>query len=219
MVRHFCGCSLRCGLTFLTSSAIIQHIVTLSKGGRASVAYFYFDFQDDNKKHLHNLLPSLLVQFAARSVTHRDIISRFHLAHEEGRAQPGDKDLMDCLTDMLSASPEHPMYIIMDALDECPNSSGVRSPRGHVLSFIQELVALRLRNLHICITSRPEIDIRNHLDSLTSLHISLEDQTGHKEDIATYIKSEVDIIANIKRWQEDDRRLVIRTLSEKVDGM
>lgn len=111
------------------------------------------------------------------------------------------------------------MYIIMDALDECPNSSGVRSPRGHVLSFVQELLELRLRNLHICVTSRPEIDIRNRLESLTSLRISLEDQTGHKEDIAKYIESEVQVIANEKRWQEDDKILVIETLSRKADGM
>jgi hypothetical protein len=206
-------------LTLLTSSTIIQHIASLSKGGRASVAYFYFDFQDEDKKHRHNLLPSLLVQLAARSVKCCTIISRLYLSHEEGRDQPSDEDLKNCLTDMLSVSPEHPMYIIVDALDECPNSSGVRSPRGLVLSFVQELVELRLRNLHICITSRPEIDICNRLEPLTSLRVSLHDQTGHREDIAKFIRSEVDVIANDKRWRDDDKKLVKETLSEKADGM
>jgi hypothetical protein len=219
LVCHCYFLSLHASLTVLTSSAIIQHVVSLSKCGRASLAYFYFDFQDDNKKHRHNLLPSLLVQFAARSAICCSIISRLHSDHEDGREQPNDENLMKCLTDMLSASPQHPMYIIMDALDECPNSSGVRSPRGHVLSFVQELLELRLRNLHICVTSRPEIDIQNRLEPLTSLRISLEDQTGHKEDIAKYIESEVCVIANEKRWQEDDQILVIETLSEKADGM
>jgi hypothetical protein len=111
------------------------------------------------------------------------------------------------------------MYIIMDALDQCPNSSGVRSPRGHILSFIQKLVELRLQNLHICVTSRPEIDIRNRLEPLKPLRISLHDLTGHKEDITKYIKSEVDIIANDKRWRDDDKKLVIGTLSDTADGM
>ena len=107
----------------------------------------------------------------------------------------------------------------MDALDECPDSSGVRSPREHVLGFVEELVELRLPNLHICVTSRPEIDIRNRLEALTSLHVSLHDQTGQKEDIAKYIRSEVDFIANERRWREDDKKLVLKTLTEKADGM
>ena len=193
--------------------------MSLSKGGRASVAYFYFDFQDENKKHRHNLLPSLLFQFAARSITCCNIISRLYSANEDGKEQPNDEDLVNCLIDIISALPQHPMYIIMDALDECPNSSGVRSPRGHVLSFVQKLVELRLHNLHICVTSRPEIDIRNRLEPLKPLRISLHDQIGHKEDITKYIKSEVDIIANDKRWRDDDRKLVIETLSDTADGM
>ena len=107
----------------------------------------------------------------------------------------------------------------MDGVDECPDTSGVRSPREQVLSFIQELVELRLGNLHILITSRPEIDIRNRLEPLTSLRVSLHDQTGHQEDIAKYIKSEADFIAQKKNWRGDDTELVIKTLSEKADGM
>ncbi|KAH8987494.1 hypothetical protein EDB86DRAFT_3210275 [Lactarius hatsudake] len=40
-----------------------------------------------------------------------------------------------------------------------------------------------------------------------------------KEDIAKYIGSKVNGIANDKRWQEDDKELVIQTLSDMVDGM
>jgi hypothetical protein len=126
---------------------------------------------------------------------------------------------MECLKNMLSASPQQPMYIIMDAVDECPDFSGVRSPRAHVLSVIQELAELRLANLHICITSRPEIDIRNRLEPLASLRISLHDEIGHQEDIGKYIRSEVEFISHHKSWRDGDKELVIETLSEKADGM
>ncbi len=132
---------------------------------------------------------------------------------------PSDEVLINCLTNMLSAMTQHPIYIIVDALDECPDTSGVRSPRERVLSLVKDLVNLHLPNLHICITSRPEIDIRVRLEPLTSRRVSIHDQTGHKEDIAKYIRSEVDVIANDKRWREDDKKLVIETLSEKADGM
>ncbi len=185
------------------------------------MAYFYFDFRDDNKKHRRNLLPSLLVQFAAHSIPCCDIISRVYSARGKGTEQPSDEVMINCLTNMLrvSATTQRPIYIIVDALDECPNTSGVRSPRERVLGLITDLVDLRLPNLHICITSRPETDIRNRLEPLTSLRVSLHDQSGHREDIVKYIRSEVDFIANDKRWREDDKGLVIETLSEKADGM
>ena len=184
------------------------------------MAYFFFDFRDENKKHRHNLLPSLLFQFAAQSIPCCDILSLVYSAHGgKGTQQPSDDVLINCLANVLSATTQHPIYIIVDALDECPDTSGVRSPRERVLSLIKDLVNLRLPNLHICATSRPEADISIRLEPLTSRRVSLHDQTGHKEDIAKYIRSEVDVIANDKRWRVGDKKLVMETLSEKADGM
>ena len=183
------------------------------------MAYFYFDFRDEEKKHRRNLLPSLLVQLAEQSIPCSNILSPVYSAHGNGKQPPSDDVLMQCLKDMFLVSPQHPMYIIVDAVDESPDSSGVRPPRALVLSFIQEIVELRLANLHICVTSRPEPDIRNCLESLTPLRVSLHDQTGHKEDIAKFINSEAAFIAHNKGWRDDDKELVIKTLAEKADGM
>ena len=206
-------------LTLSTSSAIIQRILSLSDGGRASVAYFYFDFRDEKKKHLCNLLPSLLFQFASLSIPCCETISRVYSAHGKGTRQPGDEDLMKCLTGMLSTMSHHPIYIIVDALDESPDTSGVQSPRELVLTFITHLVNLHLPNLHLCVTSRPEMDILIRLEPFTSQRISLQDQTGHKKAITKYINSEVSVIADESGWWKGDKKLVIKSLSEKADGM
>jgi hypothetical protein len=218
LVRRFNDLSLHGSLTLLTSSAIIQHILSLSDGGRASVAYFYFDFRDENKKHLHNLLPSLLFQFAS-SIPCCEILSRVYSTHGNGTRQPGDEAPMKCLTDMLFAMNHHPIYIIVDALDESPSTSSERSPRELVLTLIAHLFNLRLPNLHMCMTSRLEMDILFCLEPFASHRISLQDQTGHKKGIAKYINSEVGIIADENRWQKNDKKPVIETLSEKADGM
>ena len=141
LVRHFYYLSLHCSitLTFSTSSAIIQRIISLSDGGRASVAYFYFDFRDENKKHRHNLLFSLLVQFSAHSIPCCDTISRLYLAHGHGTEQPSDEAMTNCLTSILLATTQHPIYIIVDAFDESPNTPGVRSPRERILTLIKTL--------------------------------------------------------------------------------
>ena len=107
----------------------------------------------------------------------------------------------------------------MDALDECPNDSGLPTPREEILDLIKTLVGLRVSNLHICVTSRPEIDIQDALELLTSLCVSLHNQSGQKKDIMDYISSVVYSDTKMRRWREEDRKLVIETLSERADGM
>ena len=153
LVRHLYILSLRGSLTFSISSAIIQRILSLSENGKAFVTYFYFDFRDENKKHRHNLLSSSLVQFAAHSIPCCDIISQVYSSHGKGTQQHSDEVLVKCLTSVLSATGQHPIYIIVDPLAESPNTSDVRSPRERVLNHINYLVNLRLPNLHICATS------------------------------------------------------------------
>ena len=116
---------------------------------------------------------------------------------------------------------QRPTYLIIDALDESPNTSGIPSPRERVLQLLKELAALTLPNLHICVTSRPEIDIRKVLEPLTSRQVSLHDQTGQKKDIADYVRSIVysDSEQIMRRWRKEDKELVIKTLSERADGM
>ena len=113
------------------------------------------------------------------------------------------------------------MYIIIDALDESPDTSGLQSSREKILTLVQELVGFNLPNLRLCITSRPEVDIRDVLEPLTSTYsrISLHDEDGQKKDVANYISSVVYSDKKIKRWREKDKLLVTETLLNRADGM
>ena len=185
------------------------------------MAYFYFDFRNANKQSLHDLLPSLLTQLSARSSLRCDILSKLYSAHDDGKEQPSESALSKCLKDMLALPDQTPVYLIMDALDECPNTSGIPSPRERVLQLLMELVDLRLPNLHICVTSRPEIDIQDVIVPLTDFRVSLHDQSGQKNDIADYVRSVVysKLEPIIRRWTKEDKDLVIEVLSERADGM
>ena len=94
-----------------------------------------------------------------------------------------------CIKNVLTLPDQRPIYLVMDALDESPNTSGILSARERVLHFLKELVDLGLPNLHICFTSRPEIDIRSVIEPLTSLQVSLHDQAEQKEYIAACVRS------------------------------
>ena len=93
------------------------------------------------------------------------------------------------------------------------------SPREVVLDLIKGLVDLSLPHLHICVTSRPEIDIRTVIEPLTTRRVSLHEETGQEKDIIEYVSSVVRSDVRMGKWREEDQKLVIETLSEKADGM
>ena len=183
------------------------------------MAYFYFDFRDADKQKLHNLLPSLLIQLSARSDPCCDILSQLHSLHDRGVRKPSDRAMIDCLKEMLTLEAQGPTYIIMDALDECPATSTIPSPREEVLEFVEELVGLQLPNVHVCVTSRPERDIRTVLRHFTPHPVSLHDESGQQQDIADYVGAFVHSDRRMRRWRDEDKDLVIKRLSEKADGM
>ena len=135
--------------------------------------------------------------------------------------QPNDDVLKWCLIEMLTARDGHPIYLIMDALDECPDTSEVPSSRHRILQLLVELADLRIPNLRICITSRPEFDIRDFLEPLSSLQVSLHDQSGQKQDISDYVRFAVYSKSepHMRRWRKEDKEFVIKTLSERADGV
>jgi len=189
--------------------------------GQASIAYFYFDFRDINKQHWRDLVSSLLTQLSTQSSPCCDILSRLYSDHNNGAQQPNDDALKRCLIEMLTVRDRHPIYLIMDALDECPDTFEVPSPRNRILQLLKQLAGLHLSNVRICVTSRPEFDIRDFLEPLTSCQVSLHDQSGQKQDIADYVRSVVysDSEPYMRRWRKSDKEHVIEKLSERADGM
>ena len=185
------------------------------------MAYFYFDFRDIDKQHWLDLVPSLLFQLSAQSRSRCEILSRLYSNHDSGKRQPNDNILTRCLKEMLSLPDQRPIYLIFDALDECSNVSGIPTSRKRVLQLVKELVDLHIPNLQICVTSRPEVDIRDVLEPLTSRQVSLHDQSGQKKDIEDYVRSIVYSNSEpiMRRWRKEDKELVIETLSERADGM
>ena len=200
-------------------SAIIQDIEGMRAVGMATMAYYYFDFRDVKKQDCFGLLSSLVSQLSAELDSCFHILSQLYAVHSRGIRQPDIGALKKCMTDMLSLPGQAPIYIIVDGVDECPNFPGRPSAREKVLELIEEIVNLKLPNVHLCVASRPEMDIRVVIEPLTSLRFSLHDEKGQMEDIIAYIKYVVRSDRSMRRWNEEDKQLAIDTLSDKADGM
>ena len=207
-------------LILILSSAIIQHIMKLRDAENATLAYFYFDYRDEQKQNVRNVVTSLLVQLSGYSKPCCDIIYRLYLTHGKGMQQPSNHLLINYLKEMLAAAAQHPIFIVMDALDECPDL-GMPTPREAVLNLVKDLVCLHLHvpNLHIVVTSRPEVDIQTRLKPLAVNAISLQDERRQKAVISNYVSSVMSSDEQMKQWQDEDKSLVAKELSERADGM
>ena len=202
-----------------SSSAIIQNIEDMRTAGLAAMAYYYFDFRDVKKQDRYGLLSSLVSQLSVELDSCYKVLSQLYSEHGNGMRKPTTSMLTKCLKDVLSLPGQGPIYIIVDALDECPDVSGKPSAREEVLELIQELAGLNLSNVHLCVASRPEIDIRKALEPLEPLQISLHDESGQKDDIIEYIKFVVYSDRKMRSWKDKDKELVIKVLSGKAGGM
>jgi hypothetical protein len=201
------------------SSTIIQEVKRLRDTGLALITYFYCDSRDSKKQEVTGLLASLVAQLSAKSDPCYHILSAFYSEFDGGSRRPGDNALLGCFEKMLKAEGQPTIYIILDALDECPNDSSVKSPRDQVLEFVEKLVDLKLSNVRICATSRPEVDIQVTLTTLTPHTVSLHDEDGQRKDIVDYVRSVVYSDRKMRRWRVEDKEMVISMLSQRADGM
>ncbi len=148
----------------------------MRKAGLASVGYFYFDFRDSSKQDVRGALSSLLAQLSAQSDACCGVLERMYSAHDAGSKEPSEDALRGCLKRVLTLQGQGPIFLILDAIDECPNGVGTPSPRENILELVEWLSELHVSHLSICVTSRPEADIEAVLLLLTSLFVSPADR-------------------------------------------
>lgn len=122
---------------------------------------------------------------------------------------------------MLEVPGEAPIYLILDALDECSDTSRTQPARHTVLEVIEGIVGFDLPNLHLCVTSRFKDNIRNVLEPLTSTsnRVCLHNEVGQKKDVTNYVSSVVYSGKAMTKLREKEKASVIKVLSDRADGV
>ena len=183
------------------------------------MGFFYFDFKDQSKQDTRGALSSLLIQLAAQSDDYCESLHALYSMCDAGSQQPSECALRECLRSMVALQNRGPIFFVIDAIDECPNSTGTPSPREKVLELLEWLSNLKCPHLSVCVTSRPETDIEAVLLPLASHTVSLHGENGQKEDIVNYIKWFINSDPKARKWRKEDKKIVLIRLSERADGM
>src|SRR5260221_4761373 len=104
------------------------------------VAFFYFDAKYPAKSNLRGLLSSILLQLCNKSDQCYGLLSRSYGKYNDGTEVPSEDALVACLKRTIKALGREPVYLIIDVLDECLNTTGTPSERDKVLVLFKDLI-------------------------------------------------------------------------------
>ncbi|KAL6831718.1 ankyrin repeat-containing domain protein [Trichoderma camerunense] len=206
-----------CGKSVLSSS-VIHHLQREYKDDASTaVVYFYFTFSDTKKQESDGMLASIMKQVCCHRPNIPDLVNDLGEYKKKGM-RPSTEELKNSFISTLRGFTN--VYIIIDALDECPN---INTQREEVIEILHYILDSNLDNLHLFCTSRKESDIDVSLRRQFSKPGREElDISSHlkaiERDIGEYIDS---TLTNTKynSWPIHIKDEVRKVLIEKSDGM
>lgn len=204
-----------CGKTVLSSTIIEDLEKTFPS---ATLLYFYFDFSDDRKQKLDNMVRSLVSQLYWKSKNARKQLDSLFSSCEDGKRQPTQELLCQVLLQMMGSS--EGVCIVLDALDECQTRTGSRTEG--LLSWVKDLLGSGQNNVRLIATSRSEQDIQSTLGEMIDEDHRIPIQSDlTRDDINAYIRTRVREGDGLKRWrkQQDVQEEIEAALIQKANGM
>ncbi|KAF5989890.1 hypothetical protein FBULB1_515 [Fusarium bulbicola] len=182
-----------------------------------AIAYFFFSFRNVEQQKVSVMLSSLVRQLCASRPDTPQPIKRF-----EDYMARGDRPDIETLEAALMSAVGgfSAVFIVVDALDECPAFDG---ERPKLLKCLRRVIASMPDTLHIFCTSRAEPDIRTAISELlegpTKAAIDLtQNRAGLNRDLRLYIDTVLDT-GTYFRWSVDVKAKAKNILIARADGM
>ncbi|KAJ7112578.1 hypothetical protein C8R44DRAFT_882341 [Mycena epipterygia] len=194
------------GKSVLSSTVIAQLFDVQATARSSAVAYFYFDFRNEQTQLVEIMLRSIILQLSAQSPnTYTVLDQQYNLS--KGQTLPTYQNLLDILDKLLLELGS--TYIVLDALDEC-------NEHDLLLQLISLLRGWSSKTpLHLLFTSQTREMFTASFEGVE--HVSLELETT-QEDIASFVTSELESNPNLKHWARHTVEIT-RKVVEKSNGM
>ena len=156
-----------------------------------------------------DILSSLVIHLLAWEPHGKSLLDKTYKVHQDGLSKPSDEKLLKILGQFISGFEE--TYILVDALDECLNMEAI-------LNFIENLHKLALKQCHLLVTSRRELQIADAIMPMEPIEIDMC-QMPIDADIKIYIDTMLHSSPELRRWGKNDKDLIRNVLLEKANGM
>ncbi|KAL7801237.1 hypothetical protein V8C44DRAFT_353803 [Trichoderma aethiopicum] len=201
------------------SSVVIHHLqAQCASNPSMALAFFFFSFSDLKKQKVSRMLSSLVKQLCSRRPDTPQPIKNLSEYKEKGQ-RPNTETLESIL--MAVARGFSSVYIVIDALDECPSLEGERK---RLLRSLRQIMAVAPANLHIFCTSRKEADIDAVMSHLMCPppKAAVIDLNAQRQFLDRDIGSFIDLTLasdGCRSWPDSIRAEARKSLMEKADGM
>ena len=206
---------------FTGSSSIIKSLDSYDADPDVAIAYFYFSFNDQKKQNTDELLCSLVKQIWSQRPDKPPVVETLDRCEQKNH-RPDLETLKQTIAAMICGFSS--VYIIVDALDECPNEDGQRE-RKRLLDTLSELHKKKISNVHLLCTSRSESDIeavfRPLISSPATITIDLDSAKYTdfvKKDIGLYL-DQIFQSEDFTYWPPLIKKQAKDVLIEKAEGM
>jgi hypothetical protein len=207
-----------CGKTILSSTMVECVLHHCRQAVDFVCAPFYFTFSDKAKQTYEALLRSLLHQLGKQEPGLAIMREKYGQRHNL-RGGLGIESLQSWLLDVLAVYDT--VFVVLDALDECPEDSSFLSERSKLfdgLEYLSKEAANLKINLKILMTSRDVPDIRHWV-----VHLPAEQLPIHApavdSDISRYVAEQLSKGSYFTDLKPKSRHGIQSTITAKADGM
>ncbi|OPB46466.1 ankyrin repeat protein [Trichoderma guizhouense] len=197
------------GKTVLTS-VVVDHLHSrFQEDSKTGIAYFFFDYKQQDEQSTDTLLASFLRQLAACQSSLPEAVHELYRQHntQANKSRPSTEELIRVLKSVAVIYSR--IFIMIDALDECKPSNGTRFG---VLSCIFKLRSETRANF--LITSRFNTEISSAFSGIPTLEIRANDK-----DVRGYLRGNM---VHLPKFVRDDPSLqedIIDSIVQAVRGM
>ena len=215
--KQFCGMLflifLEVQLLISDSSSIIEDIIFHCNPRPACyLAYFYFSFSDRRRQSVESFLRTIVRQLLQQRQSIPDAVRDIYKKFKH--AEPPVSVWIDALKVLMSLDGD--IFIIVDALDECPAHEGEQKL---LLRTLQSLKQTQNWKARLLITSRKESPIEGALsDLVTTPPLGIQTSQVDK-DIRTHIWAQLQGHPNMCTWPKPIQEEVEQVLTRKSGGM
>jgi hypothetical protein len=172
------------------------------------MAYFYFDFTNKDTPP-DVVFRSLIEQLTVQSTTIPHVLEALFSKNVGARRSVAQEELMSTLKTIIASF--QAVYIVFDALDECPE-------RSKFLAAIQDIHNWELDTLHLLATSRKERDIEDTLCGLVSHEVPMDEKLIDV-DIRLHVLTTIEDDTKFRMFSPVEKGMVMTTLIEGAHGM
>ncbi|KAL9615097.1 MAG: hypothetical protein Q9167_000415 [Letrouitia subvulpina] len=168
-------------------------------------------FKDAARQKTNSMFRSLMLQILQQHSSVPDSVLAIYNGHEH--EQPSEERMLKTFKSIIAKCKQ--LYIIIDALDECPYNDG---ERVRLVSLLGSFKDFNLPIFHILVTSRKEPDLVGIEKLVTFPPIGI--QTGDvNSDILLHVRMQLCNDSKLCDWPQEMKDKIEIKLSRDAHGM